>query len=298
MTIQPLDIPDVIKAITWPAVAAGAIVVFRKPVAEAFRILVERLSKISVGGVSVELSLLSELRPRSLDSELRELNAAPPTPSAPTALLNEIQFGGSHEYIVIDLGTETAPRWLSSRLYLFAVMLSRISRLKCFAFVETAGSIRNRFVGLASPDAVRWGLARRYPWLEYAYAQVYAHIGMPQFEPVTGTLALSQMQTMVSQFLSAIRIPSAVPLPFPDANKLPEAVDLGKGVFEYASWLDGGRVERILGDDLSTDSIQVPPGKTLQELMAAPVPQGSRFVAVVETDRRFRHVLDKLGGSS
>jgi hypothetical protein len=266
MTIEPLSIPDLIKAIAWPGVAAAAIVVFRKPAAEVLRMLVERLSKISVAGVSVELSLLSELRPRSLDTELRELNSAAPPPSGPTALLNELQFGGSHEYIVIDLGADTAPRWLSSRLYLFAVMLSRISRLKCFVFVEAAGGIRNRFIGIASPDAVRWALARRYPWLEFAYARVYPQIGLPQFEPSTGTLALGQMQMIVSQFLAAIRIPNATPLPFPDPTRPPETIDLGNGVLEYAKWLDGRRVERILGSDLSTESIQIPRAKPSRTL--------------------------------
>jgi hypothetical protein len=296
MTIQPMGIPELIKAIAWPGIAIGAIILFRRPAVEVLKILVQRLGKISVAGVSLELSLLSELRPRSLDAELRELNSAGPPPSGPTALLNELQFGGSHEFIVVDLGTDAAPRWLSSRLYLFAVMLSRISRLKCFVFVETAGGIRNRFIGIASPDAVRWGLARRYPWLEYAYAQVYAQIGMPQFEPATGDLALWQMQMIVSQFLARIRIPSTAPLPFPDPSRLPDTIDLGDGVLEYARWLDGGRVERIMGSDLYIGSIQVPPGQTLQDLMSAPIPGTGRFIAVVEVDRTFRQLLDRLGG--
>jgi hypothetical protein len=297
MTIQPLNIADLVKAVAWPAVAAGAIVLFRKPAAEVFRTLVERLSNISVAGVSLELSLLSVLFSRSLDAELRDLNSTGLPPSGPTALLNELQFGGSHEFIVVDLGTDTALRWLTSRLYLFAVMLPRISCLKCFVFVETASGIRNRFVGIASPDAVRWGLARRYPWLEYAYAKVYAQIGMPQFELVTGTSALWQMQQIVSQFLAAIRIPNAVPLPFPDPNRPPETVDLGNAVLEYAKWPDGGRVERILSSDLSTESIQVPSGQTLQDLMATPIRGAGRFIAVVETERTFRHVLDRLANA-
>jgi hypothetical protein len=297
MTIEPLNILELIKAIAWPVVAAGAIVLFRKPAVDVLRILLERVSKISVGGVSLELSVLSELRPRSLDAELRELHAAPPPPSGATALLYELQIGGSHEYILIDLGSDAAPRWLSSRLYLFAAMLSRISRLKCFVFVETAAGIRNRFIGIASPDAVRWGLARHYPWLEYAYAQVYAKIGLPQFESATSSLVLWQMQMIVSQFLTAIRTPNTVPLLFPDPTRPPATIDLGGGKFEYARWLDGGRVERILGSDLSTESIQVPPGQTLHDLMASPVQGAGRFIAVIESDRRFRNVLDRLGGA-
>jgi hypothetical protein len=54
----------------------------------------------AVGGVSLELAALSELRPRSPESELRELASAPPTPSAAGALLFEPQVGGDHDFIL------------------------------------------------------------------------------------------------------------------------------------------------------------------------------------------------------
>jgi hypothetical protein len=130
-------------------------------------------------------------------------------------------------------------------------------------FVETAAGIRNRFIGTASPEAVRWALARRYPWLEYAYAQVYAQIGMPQFDTSTGTLSEWQASTLVQQILARIRVPSNVPLPFPDPNHPPDTIDLGNGVVEFAKWVDAARIERVLGSALVATFIQVPPGKSL-----------------------------------
>jgi hypothetical protein len=206
MSIQPIDLPTLIGSVAWPVVSAMVIVVLRQPAADIVSILAERINKVSVGGVSLELAALSKLRPRSLESERRELASAPPTPSAAGALLFELRVGGAHDFILIDLGSQTAPRWLTSRLYLFAVMLSRVSRIKCFVFVETAAEIRNRFVGIATPDAVRWALARRYLWLEQAYSWEYAQIGLPQFDAVPGVLSLQQVNQIISRFTRAARI--------------------------------------------------------------------------------------------
>jgi hypothetical protein len=196
-------------------------------------------------------------------------------------------------YIVIDLGSDTTPRWLTSRLYLFGLLLARVSRLKCFVFVEIAAGIRNRFVGISSPEAVRWALARRYPWLEYAYAQVYAQIGLPQFDATTDALSEWQASMLVQKFLAAIRVPGGLPVQFPDPGRPPETTDLGGGIAEYAKWIDGARIERVLGSDLAAASVQVPPGTSLDDMTSAVLRQKSRLVAVVEADRTFRNVLEQ-----
>jgi hypothetical protein len=260
---------------------------------ELIAVLCQRVNNISFGGLSLELATLSELKPRSLDIDLRELDAATRPQSGPIDLLTQLKEAGDHDYIVIDLGSDTAPRWLTSRLYLFGLLLARVSRLKCFVFVETAAGIRNRFVGIASPDAVRWALARRYPWLEYAYAQVYSQIGLPEFDATTGALSEWQASMIVQQFLVAIRVPGGIAFPFPDVTRLPDTTDIGNGVLEYAKWIDGGRIERVLGVNLSTASIQLLPGKSLDDMTDVVLRQKSKFLAVVETDRTFRYIVEK-----
>jgi hypothetical protein len=293
MSIDPVNIPSLLGTIIWPAIVVVALTAFRKPLAELIGPLGRNVRKISFAGIELELATATELRPRSLDSDLRELDAGTHPQSGPIDLLSELRAAGSHDYVVIDLGSDSAPRWLTSRLYLFGLLLARVSRLKCFVFVETAGIVRNRFVGTASPEAVRWALARRYPWLEYAYTQVYAQLGLPQFDRETGALVEWQATNLVQQFLAAIRIPGTIPIPFPDPNRLPDTVDLGNGVLEYARWADGGRIERVLGADLSVASITVPAGKRLDDMVAAVLAQHSRFVAVIETDRTFRSLVDR-----
>jgi hypothetical protein len=54
----------------------------------------------------------------------------------------------------------------------------------------------------------------------------------------------------------------------------------------------------LLGGDLSTASVQVPPGKTIDDIGDAVRRQRGRWVAVVEADRTFRQVLDKFRSAS
>jgi hypothetical protein len=128
MSIQPIDLPALLGAATWPLIALLAFTVFRRPLSDLVGILGQCARKFSFGGVSLELAQVSEIEPRSLEAEIRQLGAGliPQSGSSPIAdLLMQLQSGGHHDYIVIDLGSESSSRWLTSRLYLQ-------SRLKFF----------------------------------------------------------------------------------------------------------------------------------------------------------------------
>jgi hypothetical protein len=295
MAYDAIDFPALIRAIGWPLIAAGALIVFGRPILELINALGARINKVSVAGVSLELATLSELRPRSLDIDLRELDAGTRPQSGPIDLLAQLRASDSRDYVVIDLGSTSSPRWLTSRLYLFGLLSARVNqlKLKCFVFVETVREIRNRFVGIASPDSVRWALARRYPWLEHAYALVYSQIGLPRFDPNSGALSEWQTTDLIQKFFAAIRVPGTTQLAFPDPNHVPDTVDLGNGILEYARWVDGGRIERLLASDLSTESIMVPPGKSLDDMLSVVLGLRGRFVGIVEGDRIFRGLLDR-----
>ncbi len=68
---------------------------------------------------------------------------------------------------------------LTSRLFILSVILSRMRGLRAFVFVETAGHIRRRFVGVCDSDAVHWQLASRFPWFEAALAHAEAAVWPP-----------------------------------------------------------------------------------------------------------------------
>jgi hypothetical protein len=101
--------------------------------------------------------------------------------------------------------------------------------------------MRNRLIGVATPEAVRWALARRYPWLEFAYAMAYTQIGIPQFDARSGALLDWQANLLVQQFLNAIRVPGGLPITSPDTGRAPDTVEVDEGVLEYSKWVDGAR---------------------------------------------------------
>jgi hypothetical protein len=280
----------------WPVTVLIAIVVFRKPLGDLMSVIGQRIDKVSFAGVSLELKKASELKVSSLDADLRELDAGTRPQSGPIDLLVQLRNASDHDYIVIDLGSESAPRWLTSRLYLFGLILSRERRLKCFVFVETAAGIRNRFIGTASPEAVRWAFAKHYPWLEYAYTQACLKDVIPQFDATTGWLVDWQASSVVQQFLASIRVGGNAPpnpLPFADPLHPPQLIDLGNGIQEYAKWVDGDRIERLLGQDLMTSSLTPPPGQVLDDMIPSVLKLRGRFVAYTDADRMFRGLIDR-----
>jgi hypothetical protein len=113
-------------------------------------------------------------------------------------LLNQIQGQGPSDYAVIDLGSGRS--WLTTRLFVFAILLRRMRALRALVFVETQDGIAQRFLGVALPDTVRWRLAREYPWLEDAYAHAYCHIPDRMIRSEVGALDPYTAGMLVEQF--------------------------------------------------------------------------------------------------
>jgi len=221
--------------------------------------------------------------------------------------LEQLQQGRAYDYITIDLGSDTSRRWLTSRLYLLALLLTLIDQPSCLVFVETVGDVRKRFVGLASPDRARRDLARAYSWLDSASVAAYATVGgliqwVPAagvwqlnaaqnfaLDPATGGLSGDQFSQLVQQFLTQIRVP-----PTPAGSPPPEEwVPLSDQWMEHAKWLDGSRLERLLGNDLQSSYVTLTSNTTVSGLTGPILRQQGHFVAVVDPDKTFRGLVDR-----
>jgi hypothetical protein len=154
---------DLIKAfIAWPVVIAIAILVLSKPLAQFLYSLGQNFQtvKVSVLQFALEVSKASQFIPTWADVssgfDLR-LIAGDEAPSSGESSLFE-QFRGSDllDYVLIDIGD--GKQWLTSRLFIFAIMLERMRGLRCLVFVQTTSDAYQRFLGTASPT----GYATRY----------------------------------------------------------------------------------------------------------------------------------------
>jgi hypothetical protein len=225
------------------------------------------VSKLSFGKFSIEMAQVPEMKPQAMDAEIGELDAVSTPQSGTTgltALVNELQSGGARDYVVIDFIPESARRWLSSWLYLLCFLVTFINRHLCVVVVETVGNVQKKFVGISSPASLRWALANKFSWFELAAAQAYSpYLGypLPGFLDPGGALWIS-IPNIIKQFLQNIR--STV---IPAGDQPSEWVRLEKQqTFEHARWLNGAQIEILLGNDLSTAHVTLPPNSTLNDL--------------------------------
>ncbi len=311
MPLQPIDVPSLLSAVVWPVIVIFGLIFFRHPVTELVTIIGQRVQKFSFSGFSLELAEAKEMRSPILDTEIRQLDAGLIVQSGSTAisqLLLRLQENHQHDYVMIDLGSESSPRWLTSRLYLLTFLITVIDRPISMVFVENTAGVRKRFIGISAAERVRWALARRYGWLESAAAVAWAVLGglycdpvtsqptvtgiSSPFDPATQKLAESQTTQFIQSFLNSIRAAGPAPLSTtPEAN---DWIPLNDQTIEHAKWLNSDRIERLLGPELTNSSVVLMPNQSVNEAGPLIVKQRGRFVAVLDTDRSFRCLVDRF----
>lgn len=159
---------SLVQAIVWPVVVVAVVLIFRKQLPKLVQTLSGRISSLTAAGVTLEFAAAepAEETLRRLDEIKEPSSTGPPPPSGIRSLLELAKASPPADYLVIDLRDGLA--WLTSRLYLFAVVLPPVLALRCFVFVGTRDLVPRYFLGLASPESVARALERRYPWLHTA----------------------------------------------------------------------------------------------------------------------------------
>ena len=119
---------EIAKAAFWPAVVAFAVAIFRRPFSRMLEGLGNRVAKLSIFDVSIELVSVTT-RPLSfydINIPTDNLEHGGFTPTDIMTLVNHIRTVGLPYFLVVDIGD--GRRWLISRLLLFTFVLWRIER--------------------------------------------------------------------------------------------------------------------------------------------------------------------------
>jgi hypothetical protein len=289
---------DLIGVVAWPVVVVTAVLLLRKPLSSFLEGMGQRATKLSAFQFAVELSEVPEFTPAWSGphlSDVRQPSPAGEFQSGAMALFDQIRDETASDYAVIDLGE--GDKWLTSRLFIFAVMLQRMRGLRCFVFLETSGGVRRRFVGMAPPGVVRWSLAMRYPWLESAlakaYFKMYSQLPNEKIRSVHGALASKSAGPLVGmRFLEAIQQAEK-----PDAKDDTKWVKVkgpeGSQMWEHARWLDGARLQRVLGHGIEIEWVPDAPDAPADERAKMVLRREGSYVAVVEDGKVFRALLDR-----
>lgn len=74
--IQPIDIPSLLRAVTWPVLIIIALAFFWRPLTELVKTLTPHINKLSFHGFSLEMMQVNEMRPRAMDTKSGSLKRA------------------------------------------------------------------------------------------------------------------------------------------------------------------------------------------------------------------------------
>src|SRR5258708_5189704 len=228
--------------LAWPVVALVAFSLFRKSLISFLDTVAKRATKFSLGALGIELPTMNEAQ---LSDDLLTFRTADPFmvvgSSAKRTLFGMFQQPGTFEFVSINLGR--GDDWVSSRLYIFAVMLQRMKSLRCIVFVQPGPETESQFLGATTPEAIRWSLARLQPWLEVAYVNAYQLVLAPPNAPEAviknerGAVDPQKAEEIVKNFLLSVRT-----LPPPPGMIASEWVTVGNDP-EHATKLSGKNLE-------------------------------------------------------
>src|SRR5258708_35343640 len=176
---------ELVKALAWPVVALLIAGIFRRPAARFVSALGSRITKLSLFKVELELVPASAATATPLLDDIRTATNSATISDSSRMMLEQVQSGTQADFALVALGG--GEEWLTSRLYVAAVMMERMRNVKVFVFVERAPTTERRLVAVVPLRQLRWTLARRYPWLEAAWARSLLSVfpeGNPPNAPV------------------------------------------------------------------------------------------------------------------
>jgi hypothetical protein len=155
---------DLIRAVVWPSVIVAVLIIYRKDLPKLARRLTDRLSRVSVGAVSFDLSIAAELPAEVISAVRNFIDATSNSGFRDSgASLQAVAHSEPADFAKIDLRGGQA--WLTSRLYIFSLILANTVNVKRLVFVARTDAGAETFVGMAEPQAVARRLANRFPWL-------------------------------------------------------------------------------------------------------------------------------------
>ncbi|HMJ92833.1 MAG TPA: hypothetical protein VK472_01905 [Allosphingosinicella sp.] len=308
-------IVELVGVLAWPVAALIIAALFRRPLSALVTALGGRITKLSLFKVELELvpaeaataPLLDEIRNAAIGAQIQDSGGM---------LLRHVQEGSPAHFAVVNLGA--GREWLTSRLYIAAVMLERMRGVRAFVFLEDSPPVNRRFVALASVRQVRWALAQSYPWLEGAWLQAGGTIA-PDLQAQnrqaalvksdTGALENSLAQRVAGRFIQSLQRaaqpepvagpPGALqPPPPPPAAPAPPApagewVTFERGVSERASWIGRGALEALLPPECFESWTFAMPDASRGRRTRAVLRRSGEFVAIVEQDMRFSKLVDR-----
>jgi hypothetical protein len=314
----------VIEHALWPAVVLVLTLALRKPIGSSLAALAGRVNKVSIMSVSIELAVARAADPpwRGVGGDdVRGLVVADRVNDSYFDTLRQtLHSPGLADYMIVDLRGD-GDEWLSSRLYLFTYVLSRLKKVRALVFVGTRGDVARSFLGVAAVDDVMRALASSQPWLREARVEAEAEqIGylptpLPLLDPTLDARPTA-VPLDVDDWWAAIRDGTAYHQPLELAQKFVKRLQWAQPsnqadptigwlrlpdnpgqptTWEHATWLRSSDLTNgLLRDVVQPDCYVIDDRKwTAQERIHAIAATRGVFVALLSPSRRFERLIDR-----
>ena len=307
------NIVELISSIGWLIVVLVALLALFQPLGTFLEGISSRITKLSVFDVSIEVAQLTEFKPTwtTAAGDFRKITPDYVFDSFSQTLFQEIAKTAPAHYLIVDLGD--GEQWLTSRLYLFAIMLKRMRKLKAFVFLAPVNNQPKCYVGTATTSQVRWKLARQFPWLEKSFADKYAENISQYFYSQTfpaqynealnqhfrsqnfleqGKMDEQDAQNIARSFLGGIQTNVLPVIPhdqWTELNNPPPQPSL----WENAKWLDLSLLKEILGSALYTGSVNYSPLDAPQEQARKIAAIDEPLIALTKANGIFHSLVDR-----
>jgi hypothetical protein len=285
---------------------------FRTSFGNLIHALGSRVTKLSLFKVEFELAPAIAATSMPLLDEIRTGTAPAVIADSAKAMLEQAQSTTPADFAEIAIGG--GKEWLTSRLYIAAVMMERMRGMKVFVFVERGPATERRFLAVAPVRELRWALACRYPWLEAAWVAATktafpapwranapnlpegAEWAMNPSSSVstsivseTGAFAPYQARSLVEQFITSLQKP-------PPQNELVEGewVALrGGSIKERAEWVTHEMLESLLPRQAFNMWAPALPDAPRAKRTRSVLRRKNAFVALVQDDREFYRLVNR-----
>ena len=298
----------VVPSLIWPVVALLLAGLFRKEIAALLGGRGARIKSVSFAGFSLELADGGAAPMYAAKTDIDFRSAGTQHDVNDSNLRSFLEQIGSRErmpYAVVDLGG--GREWLTSRLFVLAVIMKRMRGMRAVVFVESRDAKPRSFLGVVRAEHIRWRLARWYPHFEAALvlgeqrawggpvppaalqgAQLRQRIDNDEgrFQSPDGAAEL------LRGFLAALQ--QNVPPPQQDRENWQELATPGAITFEYSQWLTSDLADRLFGELMQRNAIEQRDLAKLDDAgrMRLLAEHTGEWIAVLR-DREFQGLIDR-----
>jgi hypothetical protein len=319
---------SLVEHLIWPITIVVLVIVLRRQIGDFLLTIGGRIKQVSVMSVTIELAATTETVPSwrsAFGQDVRGLVAADNVSDSYFGTLRDsLRVPGLADFFVADLKSEGNHEWLTSRLYLFTYMLSRMKGIRCVVFTATRNDLSRYFLGIADAEELLRVLATAQPRLRVAQLQAETNqVGLvstpvessrpsPIVAPPSGwfpgdvdqwwqNMRANPFQTdplhIAQEFLRRVQWiqPEGAEDPGADWLKLPNDANRNM-TWEHATWITTSDLtDGILRDVVDPDSFVIDNRSVSSDERVRAIAQARRdFVALLSPTHRFERLINRL----